>query len=352
MIFSSQLGKINTASPQEGIAQVANHIRKMQEELEYRLMNLSSDNISEIDAKQTTILLSDGQQLGDAMLGNYAKLEASVNGLRSEVASLNGRFNSYSTISQTADAITAAVVDLKSGLGTKVTLEADGLYVEDADGDMVKVQGGWIDAEGLSASYIIGSTIDICYDEDIVAGYIETDRYSNIEITGNHDVKISSSYALELTGDGAGIRITDDVFVNGGLYPDEDGAWYLGNKNYTWAAVWSESCEIDTSDRNKKNSIEDLPEKYIALFDALTPCRFKLNKGTSDRYHVGFISQEVEEAMAAAGIDSQEFGGFVKDVNEKGEDVYALRYSEFIGILTAKIQQMQREIDKLKARVA
>lgn len=140
MIFSSQLGKINTASPQEGIAQVANHIRKMQEELEYRLMNLSSDNISEIDAKQTTILLSDGQQLGDAMLGNYAKLEASVNGLSSTVAGYGSRI---SQIEQTAGGITGRVANLETGMSTTVRLDEHGLHIMGEDGrEDVEIKAG------------------------------------------------------------------------------------------------------------------------------------------------------------------------------------------------------------------
>lgn len=179
MIFSSQLGKINTASAQEGIAQVANHIRKMQEELEYRLMNLSSDNISEIDAKQTTILLSDGQQLGDAMLGNYAKLEASVNGLRGEVSSLNGRFNSYSTIAQTSDAITAAVSDLNTS--TILRLDKDGLHIMGPNGRDPKDIGGGVDEEYVE-TLITNKFIST---ETVFAGQLEdTKGYGSLSMAG------------------------------------------------------------------------------------------------------------------------------------------------------------------------
>jgi len=80
----------------------------------------------------------------------------------------------------------------------------------------------------------------------------------------------------------------------------------------------------------------------------VTPRRFKLNNGTSDRYHVGFIAQEVEEVMLAAGIDSQEFGGFVRDYDEEGEEICMLRYEEFIAILVAKIRQLEVRVTAME----
>ena len=61
-IFSTQLRKIDFANPQEALKEMANHIRYIQEQLEYTLMNLDSSNITEIDAKDT-VITSGGTQL-------------------------------------------------------------------------------------------------------------------------------------------------------------------------------------------------------------------------------------------------------------------------------------------------
>ena len=55
MIFSSQLKKLDGLSTEERLKTISNHLRKMQEELEYRLSVLDSSNISEIDADETSI---------------------------------------------------------------------------------------------------------------------------------------------------------------------------------------------------------------------------------------------------------------------------------------------------------
>lgn len=122
----------------------------------------------------------------------------------------------------------------------------------------------------------------------------------------------------------------------------------LGSSTTPWNNAYTETGTIQTSDRNKKNSIEDLPTKYLTLFDGLRPRIFKMNDGTSDRYHVGYIAQEVEEAMSAAGIESQEFAGFIRDKDEEGNDILMLRYGEFDAIYSAKIKQLESRIEKLE----
>lgn len=101
-----------------------------------------------------------------------------------------------------------------------------------------------------------------------------------------------------------------------------------------------------TSDRNAKNSIEELPESYEAFVDALDPVRFKYNEGTSGRYHVGYIAQDVEAALAAAGLTTQDFAGYV-DIGRTGE--LGLQYTEFIAILHKKIKRLEAQVAALRA---
>ena len=102
-----------------------------------------------------------------------------------------------------------------------------------------------------------------------------------------------------------------------------------------------------TSDERKKNSIEALPEAYEAMLDNITPIRYKYNDGTSGRYHAGFRAQEVKAALEAAGLTTQDFGGFV-DLNGDGEDL-GLIYTEFIAILLSKIKRQEQRIAALEA---
>ena len=113
------------------------------------------------------------------------------------------------------------------------------------------------------------------------------------------------------------------------------------------SVVLNSSGATVSSDSRKKNSIEALPDTYETLLDTLRPVRFKFNDGTSGRYHVGFIAQEVEEALAGAGLSTQEFGGFV-DINGDRSEL-GLIYTEFIALLLKKMQRQEQRIAALEA---
>ena len=63
-IFARTLERIDETNPQKAVKIMANHIRYMQEQLEYILLNLGSENIAEIDGDliitERATLTSDG----------------------------------------------------------------------------------------------------------------------------------------------------------------------------------------------------------------------------------------------------------------------------------------------------
>lgn len=172
----------------------------------------------------------------------------------------------------------------------------------------------------------------------------------------------TATYAVDLYSYGA-LRLTAGsgaVFIEGGssfieldsriscgndIAPSVSGGYSCGISTRRWSDIYADNSEIQTSDQNKKHDIEELPEKYLEMMDRIRPVRYRLNDGTSGRFHVGFIAQEVEQAMADAKIGSLEFGGWVKDIDEDGNDIYMLRYSEFIAVLWAKIRQLESRLE-------
>lgn len=101
-----------------------------------------------------------------------------------------------------------------------------------------------------------------------------------------------------------------------------------------------------TSDRNAKNSIEELPDAYEIMFDNLVPVRYKYNDGRAGRYHVGYIAQDVEAALTAAGLNSMDFAGYVNVETTDGE--LGLAYDEFIALQAMKIKRLERRIVALE----
>lgn len=88
----------------------------------------------------------------------------------------------------------------------------------------------------------------------------------------------------------------------------------------------------------------------------MKPCSYQFIKGTSGRSHIGYIAQDVEEAVCVNNIAATDFAGLVKSTPEEGFHIklpeeYRLRYSEFIALNTYMIQNAWNEIDRLKAEI-
>ena len=108
------------------------------------------------------------------------------------------------------------------------------------------------------------------------------------------------------------------------------------------------------SDRRIKEDISDISEKYLAFFSNLRPVRFKYINGQSHRTHLGFIAQEVYDALEKSDLTSLDFAGYVKvESDEEGLDGYELdlRYDEFISLNTFMIQKLMKRVDELENEI-
>lgn len=171
-----------------------------------------------------------------------------------------------------------------------------------------------------------------------------------------HDLLSNSSNGQASYVGPGDIGTTTTTYVRGKyvrLYSHEGGGVYLGTSGST--AI--------TSDKNLKKDISDIDDKYIEFFDRLRPITYKYNDGHRD--HIGFIAQEVEEALNASGLTNEQFAGLIieKDITlnldydsslpNNNDDIhydtlYSLRYEEFISLLVKKVQDLQRQINELK----
>ena len=165
---------------------------------------------------------------------------------------------------------------------------------------------------------------------------------------------------------------------------DTNNQLALGAPSHRWGQFYTYVAVNITSDRNEKENIEAIGDQYLDFFRGLKPVSYKLINGTSGRTHTGFIAQDVEEAMRAAGLTNMDFAGFcqdqkteqvqktktvsatdpesgqeileempyTEDVPVENEYVYSLRYEEFIALNTAMIQQLMKKSEEQKAVIA
>lgn len=148
----------------------------------------------------------------------------------------------------------------------------------------------------------------------------------------------------------------------GGIYMDADNArtftirapdiYFIptgvGRLEGTWQGTVSSST---TSDFRYKNSIVELPQVYSILFDNLIPKRFKYNDGTSNRFHTGFIAQDVNEAIKNSGLTTQDFAATVLFNKGEENEQWTLRYEEFIALNTWQIQKLKQRVTELENEI-
>lgn len=159
-----------------------------------------------------------------------------------------------------------------------------------------------------------------------------------------------NSWRLKVSADGSAwtdaISVdaaTSDVTVAGVVRPAADNTQTLGASGARWAAVWSATGTIQTSDARHKTAIaaSDLGLDFIRL---LEPVRFEW-KGGDGRTHYGLIAQQVADVAARLDAD---FGGHVLADAEDPESQQALRYDQFVAPLVKAVQELAERVEALE----
>lgn len=314
--------------------------------LDARLSNAEGD-ITQLD---TT---AKGLQASISNLdGAITNIKADVNGIRATVSNKIDATQAQSIFDQSAQGFTLGATSGENG--TIFTLDYNGAQIASTGSidlyvDAVNIYGT------LTAQEIEGDTITVRNDAGRRCGYISTEYASTADYKMTLESKAmelnATSGNLYLSGNNGRSALNFDydfIDCRGDFAPNADNRYNLGAPNFVWSAIYCSTNELNGSDRNIKNSIEALPEKYVRMFELVEPKRYKLNSGTSGRYHTGFIAQEVEDAMRACGIDSKEFAGWAAAKREDGSETYFLRYSEFIPILWAKVREQEERLKRLE----
>ncbi len=321
--------------------------------LDARLSNAEGD-ITQLD---TT---AKGLQVSVSNLdGAIANIKTDVNGIRATVSTKIDATQAQSIFDQSAQGFTLAATSGENG--TIFKLNYNGAQIASTGSidlyvDAVNIYGT------LTATKLRGGSISVVDDDDNECGKIQTTYAS----TSDYKLDISSS-AMELFAEDGSMFIasgwdrtnkyhasievdgnSEEVQIKGSVIPNADDVYNLGSPNFVWSAIYCSTNELNGSDRNIKNSIEALPDKYVRMLELVEPKRYKLNNGTSGRFHTGFIAQEVEAAMQKCGITSQEFAGWAAAKREDGSETYFLRYSEFIPVLWAKVREQEERLKRLE----
>lgn len=140
------------------------------------------------------------------------------------------------------------------------------------------------------------------------------------------------------------------------IAPDSNGSTSygldLGLSEKKWRNIYAATSTIGSSDRNEKKDIVEISDVYGELFDELKPVTYKFIQNTSDRTHIGFIAQDIEESMNKIGLSTKNFAGLCSWTKRDGTLGYGLRYGEFVALNTYEIQKLKKRVAELESKLS
>ena len=153
-----------------------------------------------------------------------------------------------------------------------------------------------------------------------------------LSLTGNF-MMFDCANGFEFTG--------GSILAERNIRPITNGAANCGLPDYRWRYIYTEKGVNESSDARKKRDIAPI-EDAGALIMGLRPRQYRLrSEGKDGKRHTGFIAQHVlklaPDWAAADGEDKDNLG---------------LMYGEILAPLVQVVQDQQREIEELKARLS
>lgn len=197
----------------------------------------------------------------------------------------------------------------------------------------------------------------------------------DVNIYANDGGRTASGIYLNVpnlkSSDNAGVSLTTTEVndCNAFFKPNTTGNIGLGSSSLRWYKLYSSStCSTSSDEREKSDimSISDYPTTYSRdgsgnifekLFNKLVPKTYTLNIESSGELHMGFVAQDVINAMEELGLSENDLAivdhdYWIDEETGKEKDRYGLSYEQFIALNTYMIQKQQTKIETLEERIA
>ena len=322
---------------------------------------MTKSNITEYD--NTAANNTDVQ---DVPLGENAMLPSNVNNAFREIMADLADIND-GTVAMTSPSFASATVT------GDLTVDTDTLHV-DSTNDRIGIgtnsPSQAVEVTGTGARiYITGANEDI----DMTSS-----ADGQIHIDGN---AYSGGIALNTVGmniytnSGArpvvfGVNEIERFRVNTSSFaPSADNLYDLGTTSKRFDDVRATNGTIQTSDQNEKQQIASLTDAEITAAKAISKLfkTFKWNdkveeKGDAARTHTGVVSQQVQRAMTASGLDATKYAFWCADTwfefegkaYEEDEEApegatkhtrLGIRYPELLAFIGAATEQRLTDIE-------
>jgi len=241
---------------------------------------------------------------------------------------------------------------------------------------------GLLSSAEASYSFALGSAVRAFSENEIVIGsmntlYTPTGTSSDrLFVIGNGDAGIRRNAMTVLKNGRVGIgtstpeerlhiangrlRIgtetiedtgSNQLSFNAGLFPDNDGAFNLGNSSNRWNAVWAQDGTINTSDRREKENIKKLSYGLNEILQ-LNPVRYQWKNHPEQGEKLGLIAQDLLKVIPEV-VKTHEFVSIDEEgtLQKKELDRLGVYYSDLIPVLVKALQEQQLLINDQNLKI-
>lgn len=316
------------------ISKTQSYITKTAEEIRLEVKNevegLSSSFTVQLDSITSQIT---------GLNGEVSTLTQTASSLKSEISNANG---AISRLSQSIDSITLSVNNKSSS--STISLSVDGVTIAS---ETVRFTGGVIFEDDLTDGRTIISG------DNIQTGNIDLDM---VTLSNGYGSFSAANGSTGVTGT-RGARMTgssDDIYIivtNSACRMTADGNDFYVSVNTIHADT---AIDVGSDERIKKDVEYDVSDRYMDFYRLLRPARYKMTNGTSNRYHTGFIAQDIKAALDESGLTAQDLAALVQadydPLAVENAGLYSVRYEEIIALNTAMIQNLLLRVQKLESQ--
>ena len=352
-------------STEEKVTTIQNYMFMLVEQLRYTLHNLDLTNMNAaaVAEHEDTLTSPIYASLRDAD-ENIAQLAVTAAGIATRVTDAEG---DISSLQQTASAIASVVSDQSGQISALVqTVEGFTLHAQNgSESSTISLRSGGVVISSANISFsgmvtfsdLSTNGATVINGGNIRTGVIVAD---NVGVR-NRFTLLAGELVYGYMGCGYGDDGRGQTF--GAMLSDESGDNYVIVTNAgarltaesssvycVSGGVHSTSSIIVDSDRRVKDDIDYDLERYEPFFLRLKPCVYHRRGEAEQRYHTGFIAQDVEGALAETGLTYDDLAALMRDPRLNPE--YGLRYDEFAALNTYMIQRLEARIAALERRTA
>ena len=296
--------------------------------------------------------------------GEYERFE-NVNSVNYQIVKLKGKTN---TLERSVEETKSTITDVEKDLQSQIVQNAQEINLKVSKGDVsseisqeagdisikanrISIQSDNFQLDSKGNVKMQGATatnLNINGGNIILVSEEQSSKFKIKRTDGTEAIVLQSpvsfftgangrSVAIALTLGSIFFRDTDgsNLAQVGLVNVFKNGATFNGT-------VYTPDGTVSKSDFHIKKDFERLNEEESSDFIcSLIPYKYRLKNGTSNRYHHGFIAQEVKDAMG-----DNDWGVYVED--EQG--IKGLRYEELIADLIATVKLQDKRISELERR--